>query len=97
MKEAAEYMKHKGHYGVPPPPEENETRTLEVWPLQKVEEFARENPKKCLIMINEFLVDATAYLGEHVRLHSLSSLFLDTNICGCSLEVLYCSGITRFD
>lgn len=73
MREAKKYMHHKTMHGVPPT--DNEVTSEQCWTVSQVEEHVRNNPTRCIVLINDLVVDATAYLGEHVS--PLSASFLN--------------------
>jgi stearoyl-CoA desaturase (Delta-9 desaturase) len=70
MKAAKAYMQHKHHHGVPP-----EDKTLRwtgpSWSTDEVEKYVRGKPGRCVVLVDGFIVDATEYLGEHVRATSI--------------------------
>ena len=38
-----------------------------VWDGVKVQQCVQSHPEQCFLIIDDFLIDATAYLKEHVR------------------------------
>ncbi|KAF7303190.1 Stearoyl-CoA desaturase [Mycena kentingensis (nom. inval.)] len=63
LKEALDYMRHKEKHGVPP--EEDTLWTGETWNLDKAHEYILAKPGSCVVVIDDYFVDVTAYLGEH--------------------------------
>ena len=63
LKEAKEYMHRKEILGVV----EVETDAWygEIWNARQVQEYV-EKQGKCVVMIDDFIVDVTSYLGDHV-------------------------------
>lgn len=79
MKEAIEFMRAKraqgqGHAHTHAPvtsiPWDGPT-----WNLAYVESIITKSPARCLVLIGEFVVDATSYLKEHVRI-TITSIVL---------------------
>jgi len=66
VQEAASYMRHIAQHGVPPESEAMTTWDGEVWDLNRIEDYIRENTGRCVLLIHGFVVDVTTYLGEHV-------------------------------
>lgn len=75
MKEASKYMYHKLHHGIPPNDENPSTWEGDVWDMDQVENYARDCPGRCIVLINGFVVDVTGYLGEHVSCSGVFILF----------------------
>ena len=47
-----------------------------VWDLEKLKTYTREKRGRCVVVINDYVMDVTNYLGDHVgifRSHSPSS------------------------
>lgn len=36
------------------------------WTIEEIRAYAASNPTRCFIVIDDFVVDVTEYLGEHV-------------------------------
>ncbi|CAK5264434.1 unnamed protein product [Mycena citricolor] len=65
LKEATDYMHYKHKHGSPP--EELETDwTGEAWKLSRAHEYVNSKAGVCLVVVGDYFVDATSYLGEHV-------------------------------
>ncbi|KAH7925171.1 hypothetical protein BV22DRAFT_1105047 [Leucogyrophana mollusca] len=63
IKEAKVYMHQKVHYGVL---QDSDTEWEgDVWTMKEIDEYAKQKPGKCLVLIHDFVVDVTVYLGEH--------------------------------
>ncbi|KAF9041780.1 hypothetical protein BDZ89DRAFT_1100041 [Hymenopellis radicata] len=84
MKEAVSYMKHKRSHGYA-----EETEELwegPHWNLAQVEAFVQESPGRCIILIDDFVVDATGYMREHpggasiMRKYSFRTKLKDTGV-----------------
>ena len=66
MKEAQAYMKYKTSHGIPPEKEQEVTLDSTRWNVEKLKDYTQRKPGCCLVLINNNIVDATPYLGEHV-------------------------------
>lgn len=66
LKEAKAYMHLKAHHQAPV--EDDDTWDGEVWTLDQVEDYRKSSPGRCMLLVRGFVVDATAYLAEHVSL-----------------------------
>lgn len=44
------------------------------WTLAEARAYAAAKPGRCVLVVDDYVVDATAYLGEHVRSLRLSIL-----------------------
>ncbi|KAF7347563.1 Stearoyl-CoA desaturase [Mycena venus] len=64
LKEAMQYMHHKDTHGVPPP-QEDAPWDGETWDIQQAHEYIQSKPGRCLVVIEDYFVDVTSYLGEH--------------------------------
>ncbi|KAJ7651627.1 hypothetical protein DFH06DRAFT_1207561 [Mycena polygramma] len=64
LKEATEYMHFKDTHGVPPT-EEDEPWDGEIWDLERAQEYIKSKPGTCVVVIDDYFVDVTPYLGEH--------------------------------
>ena len=73
---------------------ESEEWSGEIWDKERLAEFVRGTPGRCVVVIDGYAVDVTKYLGEHVRFPSSSMhcQFIDgfslTSLVFRSLEVL---------
>ena len=47
------------------------------WTLEKTREYAAAQPGRCVLVVNGLVIDATAYLGEHVSHHPSAPLSSD--------------------
>jgi stearoyl-CoA desaturase (delta-9 desaturase) len=63
LKEAIEYMHRKEILGVAEV--ETDTWSGEVWNARQVQEYIG-NLRKCVVIVDGFVVDVTSYLGDHV-------------------------------
>jgi stearoyl-CoA desaturase (Delta-9 desaturase) len=41
------------------------------WTKQDLEEYVQQYPSRCVLYIENFVVDVTSYLGEHVSLNMI--------------------------
>lgn len=64
MKEATQHMAYKTEHGVELPLIV-EDDTIERWSMEQLKQNVGG---RCIILINDLLVDVTSYLGDHVRL-----------------------------
>ncbi|KAF7307151.1 Stearoyl-CoA desaturase [Mycena indigotica] len=64
LKEALQYMGHKEKHGIPPP-EEDSIWTGEIWDTCQARAFVRSNAGSCVVLIEDYFVNVTHYLGEH--------------------------------
>ncbi|KAF7339125.1 Stearoyl-CoA desaturase [Mycena venus] len=64
LKEAMQYMHHKNMHGVPQP-QEGAPWDGETWDIQQAHEYIQSKPGRCLVVIEDYFVDVTPYLGEH--------------------------------
>lgn len=46
----------------------------EDWDKERLAEFVREKPGRCVVVIDGYAIDVTKYLGEHVRFSLFSKL-----------------------
>ncbi|EPQ60464.1 hypothetical protein GLOTRDRAFT_135138 [Gloeophyllum trabeum ATCC 11539] len=65
IEDARQYMHEKSRGDRHRPHDEEEEWSGAVWTKEKAEEYVAENPQRCVLLIEGFLVDATAYLKEH--------------------------------
>ncbi|KAF8899049.1 hypothetical protein BD779DRAFT_1607641 [Infundibulicybe gibba] len=63
LREAAQYMQHKAHHGAFLP-ESPEKWDGPLWSQEKVEEYVVEG-RRCVLLIDGFVLDVSKYLGEH--------------------------------
>lgn len=70
VKEAKAYMIQKHHHGHNHTSEDEDMAQWdgEAWGMQQVEQYIRDKPGRCIILVRGFVVDATSYLKEHVCL-----------------------------
>jgi stearoyl-CoA desaturase (Delta-9 desaturase) len=71
MKEATAYMQHKQSTGAPANVEDESQWDGEVWTMEQVVQYVKAKNGRCVVVLREFAVDVTAYLGEHVITLSL--------------------------
>ncbi|KAJ7193290.1 hypothetical protein GGX14DRAFT_16256 [Mycena pura] len=64
LKEAQEYMHFKGKHGVAPAPQDA-SWTGETWDMHRALEHIKSMPGSCVVVIDDYFVDVTAYLREH--------------------------------
>lgn len=62
--EALHHMKKKESTGVVEP--EDNSWDGETWNILQVIEFAKAKTGRCIVLVDGFAVDVTAYLGQHV-------------------------------
>ncbi|PBK76831.1 hypothetical protein ARMSODRAFT_948673 [Armillaria solidipes] len=63
MLEAVEYMQHKYAYGVPPA--EDDHWDGPNWTIDDVQSYIQGTLGRCVLLIDDFVIDATSYMGEH--------------------------------
>ncbi|KAF7302757.1 Stearoyl-CoA desaturase [Mycena chlorophos] len=63
MREALHYMHHKEKHGVPP--EDNDEPVKESWTIERAKEYLCSQQGRCVVVIEDYFVDVTSYLGEH--------------------------------
>ena len=68
LKEALEYMHYKKKHGVAPA-QEDASWTGETWDTPRALEYIESKPGTCVVVIDDYFLDVTEYLGEHVRLY----------------------------
>jgi hypothetical protein len=73
MIEAVKYMHDKTLHGISPS-YGMDVWEGEVWNSRQLDESINASPWRCILLIDGFAVDATKYLGEHVRLCLISLL-----------------------
>lgn len=65
LKEALEYMHRKNSDGIPP------TTDIpwagDTWDIQQAYEYIGASEGSCVVLINDYFVDVTVYMAEHVR------------------------------
>ncbi|KAJ7161251.1 hypothetical protein C8R43DRAFT_880841 [Mycena crocata] len=64
MKEALEYMQFKEKHGVAPSIEDASWEG-EIWDIPRAHDYIKSKPGSCVVLIEDYFVDVTAYLGEH--------------------------------
>ncbi|KAJ7040291.1 hypothetical protein C8F04DRAFT_1083068 [Mycena alexandri] len=64
LKEAMQYMHFKETHGVPPA-EDDTSWEGEAWDLVRAHDFIKLKPGSCLVVIDDYFVNVTPYLGEH--------------------------------
>ena len=82
LKEAIEYMRQKETLGIVEL--EADTWNGGIWDKGQVQEYAKK-VGKCVVMIDDFVVDVTSYLGDHVS-RLLRLKLVRTNFPLCSRE-----------
>ncbi|KIK63589.1 hypothetical protein GYMLUDRAFT_443395 [Collybiopsis luxurians FD-317 M1] len=73
LNEALAYMSHKSLYGEPPKDDEDDRNVgktsndkgCQYWTIDKARLFVKEQPGRCIVLLDGWAVDVTAYLGEH--------------------------------
>ncbi|KAF7971683.1 hypothetical protein HWV62_20126 [Athelia sp. TMB] len=73
--EAKVYMKHKNsphHHQPHTQSMASEPWNGELWGAETLRTYINSKPGRCILLLDGFLVDATGYLSEHVRIHSLT-------------------------
>ncbi len=76
MLEAVEYMQHKHAYGVPLA--EDDHWDGPNWTIDDVQLYIQGTLGRCVLLIDDFVIDATSYMGEHVGIFShLACLIID--------------------
>ncbi|KAF5391852.1 hypothetical protein D9757_001813 [Collybiopsis confluens] len=73
LKEALAYMNHKSLYGVPPEEDDDERLSsdhlknegCQYWTIDAARLYVKERPGRCVVLLNGWVLDVTAYLGEH--------------------------------
>ncbi|SJL06149.1 uncharacterized protein ARMOST_09485 [Armillaria ostoyae] len=63
MLEAVEYMQQKYAYGVPPA--EDDHWDGPNWTIDDVQSYIQGTLGRCVLLIDDFVIDATSYMGEH--------------------------------
>ncbi|KAG7452278.1 uncharacterized protein BT62DRAFT_294111 [Guyanagaster necrorhizus] len=63
ISESVEYMRHKCAYGVPPP--EDDQWDGPNWTIDEVQLYIQSALGRCVLLIDDFVVDVTSYMGEH--------------------------------
>nr|GAT57421.1 stearoyl-CoA desaturase [Mycena chlorophos] len=63
MREALHYMHHKEKHGVPP--EDNDEPVKQSWTIERAKEYLCSQQGRCVVVIEDYFVDVTSYLGEH--------------------------------
>lgn len=58
-------MHFKDKHGVSPPQEDTPWEG-ETWDLRHAHEYIKSKPGSCVVVIDDYFVDVTKYLGEHV-------------------------------
>jgi stearoyl-CoA desaturase (delta-9 desaturase) len=71
LKEATEYMRLRATPGGAPT-EQDVPWTGNTWDITQAIEYVASRAGCCLIIIDEYLVDVTVCLGEHVRPHEMN-------------------------
>lgn len=61
---------HHRHQSVFPPSE----WLGEVWGFEELRGYLKAKPGRCVLLLDGMVVDATSYLGEHVRILMLMFL-----------------------
>jgi hypothetical protein len=89
VQEAKAYMAHKTHPGHSNLDDEHAQEWEgELWGMDEIQQYRRDKPGRCVILIYEFVVDVTGYLGEHVgQLYRCVHMVLTVR---CSLEEPHC-------
>ncbi|KAJ7361409.1 hypothetical protein DFH08DRAFT_844042 [Mycena albidolilacea] len=64
LKEAMQYMHFKDTHGVPPPQTEAPW-DKQIWDLPQAHEYIQSKPGRCVVVIDDYFVDVSTYLGEH--------------------------------
>ncbi|KAF9068664.1 hypothetical protein BDP27DRAFT_1223879 [Rhodocollybia butyracea] len=64
IQEALAYMDHKSLHGVPPRDDEEDNEKC-TWTVEEVKLYVRKQPGRCIVLVNGWIVDVTAYLSEH--------------------------------
>lgn len=72
LKEAMQYMHFKDTHGVPPPQTEAPW-DKQIWDLPQAHEYIESKPGRCVVVIDDYFVDVSAYLGEHVSRYTLDN------------------------
>lgn len=89
IQEAKAYIQNKASGKGEADKETEEQWTGKQWCVKDVQAALYSNPLDCLVLIDNFVVDVTAYLGEHVStFNSVVKLVLREG----SLEGELCSG-----
>jgi len=67
IEDAREYMHEKDHHHMHDKEGEADGAewTGEVWSREDMERYVEEKPERCVLVLDGFLVDATAYMKEH--------------------------------
>lgn len=69
-------MNHKSLHGVPPRDDLDEQQeTSEHWNIEDARLYVREQPTRCVVLLNGWVVDVTSYLREHVS-HQLGPFLM---------------------
>jgi len=64
VQEARKYMFYKDRHGIPPPDDEEPWKGA-IWDAKQLGDHVRANPRRCVVLVGGFVIDATGYLGEH--------------------------------
>lgn len=68
MLEAKRHMAHAHHHHALPALSDIAAVWVgDVWGVDALREYIRGKPGRCVLLLDGLLVDATSYLGEHVR------------------------------
>ncbi|KIJ13749.1 hypothetical protein PAXINDRAFT_176886 [Paxillus involutus ATCC 200175] len=65
IKEAKRFMNQRTHDQNTTTTETDKAWNGPEWRIEEIEEYAASKPEKCIIVIDGFVVDVTAYLKEH--------------------------------
>lgn len=71
VKEAAAYMRQKTHDTSSSVDDGLSKWTGDSWNLSQVEEYVRNKPGRCVVLLDGFVVDVSNYLSEHVGAASI--------------------------
>jgi hypothetical protein len=97
LKEATIYMHRKTHHGISPPEDDVNGWEGEVWNLEQVQEYVKKKTGRCVVLVNGFVLDATGYLGEHVRPDCGPKRLISVNSGPFSPEALSSCVNTRYN
>jgi hypothetical protein len=62
-------MHEKHQYGTlseSPTDESEDDWQGEIWDMDRLEKYQQGKPGKCIVLLDEFVLDVTSYLGDHV-------------------------------
>ncbi|TEB38788.1 hypothetical protein FA13DRAFT_1724731 [Coprinellus micaceus] len=68
VSDAARYMHEKHQYGTlseSPTDESEDDWQGEIWDMDRLEKYQQGKPGKCIVLLDEFVLDVTSYLGDH--------------------------------